>query len=286
MPPAAARNTVEKEFSLSQEEFAFIAKLVYDRAGIVLGDHKMDLVYTRLARRLRTLRLPSFADYCALLRGPDFDEELGFLINAITTNHTKFFREPHHFSHLRNTVLRDFAARCRQDAGQRLKIWSAGCSSGEEPYSTAMVVCASLPAHEAAKVKILATDLDTNMLEIGREGRYAPDGLTGVPASIKRRFTRHDAGSNRVVMAECLKSLIAFKQLNLLHAWPMKGPFDVIFCRNVMIYFDNETRRELIARYAGLLRPGGYFYLGHSESLLGQNDLFDMDSNSTYRKPA
>ena len=280
----AAQKTVEREFALSKKEFGFIAELVYDRAGIVLGDHKMDLVYTRLARRLRALRLPSFADYCALLRGSDLDQELGFLINAITTNHTKFFREPHHFSHLRNTVLRDFAQRCRQDPAQRLKIWSAGCSSGEEPYSAAMVVCASLPRYEAAKVRILATDLDTNMLETCRLGLYPADGLTGVPASIRRKFTKPEA--QRVAMAEELKALIAFKQLNLLHAWPMKGPFDVIFCRNVMIYFDNETRRKLIERYAGLLRPGGFFYLGHSESLLGQNDLFEMDSSSTYRKPA
>ena len=285
MPPAAQK-TVEREFALSKKEFGFIAELVYDRAGIVLGDHKMDLVYTRLARRLRALRLPSFADYCALLRGPDLDQELGFLINAITTNHTKFFREPHHFSHLRNTVLRDFAQRCRQDPAQRLKIWSAGCSSGEEPYSAAMVVGASLPRYEAAKVRILATDLDTNMLETCRLGLYPADGLTDVPASIRRKFTKPEAQGQRVAMAEELKALIAFKQLNLLHAWPMKGPFDVIFCRNVMIYFDNETRRKLIERYAGLLRPGGFFYLGHSESLLGQNDLFEMDSSSTYRKPA
>ena len=279
---AAAQRTQEKEFAFTDAEFKFLSKTVYDNVGIVLSDQKRDLVYTRLARRLRSLGLPTFADYCDRLKGPEGEAEFGYLINAITTNHTRFFREPHHFHHLRNVILRQFAKDYRTKKVAGLKIWSAGCSTGEEPYSTAMVIAASLPRVEAEKVRILATDLDTNVLESCRRARYPIDSLENVPAKLRSRFVKEEDGV--AVIDQRVRNLISFKQLNLLHDWPMKGPFDLIFCRNVMIYFDNETRNKLIRRYAGLLKPHGYFYLGHSESLLGQSDLFELESSSTYRK--
>ncbi len=281
---SAAQATKDREFTLTSSDFAFIVKLVYERAGIVLGDHKRDMVYTRLARRLRSLGIESFKAYIELINGPQGDDELGPLINAITTNHTKFFREAHHFSHFRNEVLKPFAKAFRQGKQKGLRVWSAGCSSGEEPYSLAMVVAASLPKREAEKVRILATDLDTNILETAKRGVYPANGMAEVPEAIRRRSVSIDPKRETATMGDNLKSLIVFKQLNLLKPWPHKGPLDVIFCRNVMIYFDPETRRSLIQRYAGLLRPGGYLYIGHSESLLGQTDLFETEASTTYKR--
>ena len=281
----AAQRKAGREFAFTEQEFRFLSKTVYERVGIVLSDRKRDMVYTRLARRLRSLGLQTFAQYCDTLKGPDADSEFGYLINAITTNHTRFFREPHHFHHLRNVVVRRFAKELRTKRAEGLRIWSAGCSTGEEPYSAAMVVAASLARAEAVKVKILATDLDSNVLEACRRARYPLESLDAVPAPLRARFVKQDEQEGVADIDPRLRELIAFKQLNLLHDWPMKGPFDLIFCRNVMIYFDNETRNELIRRYAELLRPGGYFYLGHSESLLEQGHLFELESSSTYRKP-
>ena len=281
---SSAKRQAEREFAFSDAEFRFLSKTVYDNVGIVLSEQKRDMVYTRLARRLRSLGLQTFAEYCEVLKGSEAESEFGYLINAITTNHTRFFREPHHFQHLRNTILRRFAKDLRNKRASSLKIWSAGCSTGEEPYSAAMAIAASLARAEAEKVKILATDLDTNVLEACRRGRYANDSLSAVPAPLLRRFVKPTEIEGVSAIDERLKSLITFKQLNLLHDWPMKGPFDLIFCRNVMIYFDNETRDRLIRRYAGLLRPGGFFYLGHSESLLGHGEIFELESSSTYQK--
>ena len=281
---AAAEATKEREFHFTAKEFEFIVNIVYERAGIVLGDHKRDMVYTRLARRLRTLGLESFKQYIDFVKGPKGDDELGPLINAITTNHTKFFREAHHFSHFRNAVLKPFAKAFRQGKQQGLRVWSAGCSSGEEPYSLAMVIAASLPRREAEKVRILATDLDTNMLETAKRGVYPANSLADVPEAVKRRSVKFDSKNEFATMGDNLKSLITYKQLNLLKPWPHKGPLDVIFCRNVMIYFNPETRNSLIQRYASLLKTGGYLYLGHSESLLGQSELFEIEGSTTYKK--
>jgi len=286
MSSASATAADEREFPFSTDEFRFIASLVYDRSGIVLAAHKKDMVYTRLARRLRALRLPSFRDYCALIQGDRGAEETTFLINAITTNLTRFFREGHHFDHLKQTVLRELAEHPSQS--RRLRIWSAGCSSGEEPYSIAVSLADGLPRLAQWDARILATDLDTSMVEKARAGIYPAAALTGVSDQILARHFEHQRGAEDLPrrVSEALRRLITFKQLNLLGPWPMKGPFDAIFCRNVMIYFDAPTKTELVRRYAELLKPNGWLYIGHSESLLDGQSRFRLKGRTIYQKVA
>lgn len=271
----------EREFPFGPDEFDFIARLVHDKSGIVLGPSKQSMVYSRLVRRLRELRIPSFEAYCAHVSSADGEDEIGHLINAITTNLTRFFREGHHFDHLAATVLPAAA----QKPDRRLRIWSAGCSSGEEPYSIAITVADNLPGLSSFDAKILATDLDTNMVAHGRAGLYASSALEEVPKPVVlKHFHRTAALSDRWSVGEAARRLITFKPLNLLGAWPMKGPFDAIFCRNVMIYFDNPTKAELVRRFGDLLVPGGWLYVGHSETLLGQQDRFQLRGRTIYQR--
>ncbi|SON58259.1 Chemotaxis protein methyltransferase [Hartmannibacter diazotrophicus] len=268
-----------REFPFTIEDFRFLAALVHENTGIVLSDHKMNMVYSRLARRLRELRLLTFEDYCARLRGSEAAAELGMLINAITTNLTRFFREPHHFDHLGETALAPFAdAR----AGTRLRVWSAGCSSGEEPYSIAMTMAETLPNLRSLDARLLATDLDTRMVAHGRAGLYAEGSVGNLEPARREKWMRRDGASMRIVPS--LADLIAFKQLNLLGPWPMKGPFDAIFCRNVMIYFDNPTKERLVERFWQMLKPDGFLYIGHSETLLDQRDIFVPAGRTIYRR--
>ena len=269
-----------KEFPLLDDEYRYLTSIVYDRSGIVLGANKVNMVYSRLVRRLRELRLASFRDYCTLLESDKGVVEIGFLINAITTNLTSFFRENHHFEHLRNTVLGDIA---RGKAKPRIRIWSAGCSSGEEPYSIAMTLADTFPDFDRCDARILATDLDTTMVATGKAGLYPAEAVAELPGATRAKFFRRPVGE-KCEMIEPVKRLIAFKHLNLLGAWPMKGPFDAIFCRNVMIYFDGPTKAALVARYAGLLKPEGWLYIGHSESLLDNSAGFRLAGRTIYRK--
>lgn len=273
MPSFAARAADDREFPFGEREFRFIASFIYEASGIVLADGKKNMVYARLARRLRELDLNSFADYCALLKSPAGVAEHGVLINALTTNLTKFFREDHHFQHFATTVL--------PAVGARARVWSAGCSSGEEPYSIALTARAALNDIDRRDFKVLATDLDTNMVARGRSGLYPASALDDIPAQHHRQFM--EAGSEVRVGRET-QALITFKPLNLLGPWPMKGPFDAIFCRNVMIYFDGPTKQTLVERFATLLKPRGWLYIGHSETLLDQGSAFHACGRTIYRK--
>lgn len=272
----------EHELKFTDRDFAFLHRIAYERTGISLGETKREMLYGRLARRVRQLGLSSFAEYCARIES-DADGELGRLVNAITTNLTAFFREGHHFEHLAATALPDIVAR---DTGKRrLRIWSAGCSTGKEPYSIAMIVAESgLPAGWDAR--ILATDIDTDVLAIAKSGVYRAERVHGVsPERLRRWFQRgsgENAGNVRVIPA--LRESVAFRHLNLLDPWPMHGPFDIIFCRNVVIYFDAETQRRLFARFADMLAPGGYLYIGHSESLFRISERFRPLGGTMYRK--
>ncbi|WP_407049773.1 CheR family methyltransferase [Methyloraptor flagellatus] len=277
---SATPHAGEREFPFGDAEFAFIAELVFARSGIVLGPSKQNMVYSRLVRRLRELGLPTFSDYCDLVGSPDGADEIGHLINAITTNLTRFFRENHHFEHLGATVVPDLAKR---DA-RRIRIWSAGCSSGEEPYSIAITVADRLAGLGSFDVKILATDLDTNMVAHGRAGIYGRAALEGVPGATVAKHFKREPGGDRFAVRPPARDLITFKPLNLLGPWPMKGPFDAIFCRNVMIYFDNPTKFELVRRFSELLAPGGWLYIGHAETLLGQQEIFKTAGRTIYRK--
>ena len=272
-------------FALSAKEFKFIRELAKARTGIVLADHKRDMVVRRLTKRVRALGLNSFKAYCAFLSGPEADEEMVLMINALTTNLTKFFRENHHFDHLTSVALPRLLKQFRADGTRRLRLWSAGCSSGEEPYSIAMTLRKSMPDLVKWDAKILATDIDTDMVEKGRKGIYDTRTVDSIPAADRKKFVEPlGRDDDRHQMAKSLRALIAFKPLNLLHTWPMRGPFDIIFCRNVVIYFDKETQGKLFNRYADILRDGSFLYIGHSESLYKVSDRFRLVSQSMYEK--
>lgn len=272
-----------RDFDLGDDEFAFLAAFLSRETGIVLCERKRQMVCGRLVKRLRALRLSSFADYCDLLQEPRARDEVENLVNAITTNITHFFREPHHFDYLRDRVLDPCLAEPPRRA--RLRIWSAGCSSGEEPYSIAMVMADVLKGREDRNALILATDIDTHVLARGHAGVYRIDAIKHIPERYRRRFLKRVPGdADRVQMADDAKRLIQFKQLNLHDPWPMKGGFAAIFCRNVAIYFDKPTRTILFDRFADALEPGGTLFLGHSESLIGVSDRFEVAGKTAYRR--
>lgn len=271
-------------FPFDHRDFAVIAEIARSRAGIMLGPQKSDLVYARLSKRVRKLGFRTFRDYCLLLTSPDGEAERDAVVNALTTNLTRFFREPHHFEHLARTILPEVARIPAQDGKRkRLRIWSAACSSGEEPYSIALTVLGAHPEAAMWDTKILATDIDTDVLGRARTARYMPSQVEKVPLHFRPgAFEPLPDGSLRI--SRPIRSLISFKTLNLHGSWPMKGPFDAIFCRNVMIYFDRPIQTRLIDRMADMLVPGGALYLGHSESLHGVSRRFELTGRTIYRK--
>jgi chemotaxis protein methyltransferase CheR len=276
----AAQPAPTEEFQLSDEEFHEIRRVVHRTTGIALADTKRHLVYGRLARRLRALGLDSFRDYLQRIEGDA--GELEEFCNAITTNLTFFFREGHHFQYLSSTVLP--ALQKQNAASRRIRIWSAGCSTGEEPYSIACCVLETLGALRDWDIRILATDLDSKVLAHGQAGVYAADRLDKVDRARRDRwFVPQDGGAHWSAREE-LRRLISFKRLNLMETWPVKGPFDVIFCRNVVIYFDKPTQRVVFGRMAELQRPGGHLFIGHSESLFNVCDRYELIGQTTYRK--
>jgi len=272
---------VTQEYALQDSDFRKIVQLVMDTAGIVLSEKKRPFIQGRLGRRLRVLGLSDFRQYCRLLETPAGEDERSNLINAITTNHTSFFREPHHFAYLTQTILPKLKQ--ADDGQRRLRIWSAGCSTGEEPYTIAMTLRDGHALLSGWDVKILATDLDTNVVAHAAAGVYDAERLEGVPAAARKRYVT-DLSDGRGQMNDELCSMIAFSPLNLLQKWPMKGPFDIIFCRNVVIYFDKPTQRNLFDRYADMLKPDGWLFIGHSESLLNVTDRFDLVGRTIYRR--
>ena len=286
MTPTPTRDALAprtREFAFSDTDFDALRKLVKDITGINLTDQKRELVYGRLARRLRVLQLRTFAEYRDLL-SEDGGEEIRELCNAITTNLTSFFREGHHFDYLRDHVLAPLQA--NRNASRRVRIWSSACSTGEEPYSLAMTVFESFQDLRSWDVKILATDLDSDVLAKAQRGVYGADRMRNMdPQRLQSFFTeqRGRDGPCYEVIPE-LKSLITFKQLNLMHTLPMKGPMDAIFCRNVVIYFDKDTQRELFARIAQLQRAGDLLFLGHSESLFKVSDSYSPIGKTMYRR--
>jgi chemotaxis protein methyltransferase CheR len=234
-------------------------------AGIEMPASKEPLVYSRLAKRIRALGLSNFKQYIALVEDPSSDER-GHMLSALTTNVTRFWREPHHFEDLRRKVLPPLAERAR--AGGRVRIWSAGCSTGMEPYSIAMCVLEAMPDAPSRDVKILATDINTRVLAEGRAGRYPREALSDAPEALRSRWFE-DAGGGKLQASAPLRNLIAYRELNLMGEWPMKGPFDVIFCRNVAIYFDEPTQCTIWERMERLLPTGGRLSIGHSERIGG-----------------
>ncbi|ACR11695.1 chemotaxis protein methyltransferase [Teredinibacter turnerae T7901] len=269
----------DKEFPMTEKNFGMIKAIAYKLTGISLSDHKKNMVYGRLARRLRALRLNSFDQYCALIDQENCSEHVEF-INSITTNLTSFFREKHHFDFMAGQLLPQLMRKNLKT--KRLRVWSAGCSTGEEPYSIAMVL-RSLASLSGWDVRILATDLDTNVVNKGKNGVYPVDRAENIPDEY-RRFLKTDKNHEWVRVKSSVCDLITFKQLNLLQDWPMKGPFDIIFCRNVVIYFDAPTQKKLFDRYANILTDDGHLFIGHSENLHNVTNRFQALGRTIYKK--
>lgn len=269
---------------LSEAAFTSISRIAYREAGLSIAPGKSAMVRTRLARRLRALRLASYDDYCDLVQSAEGAGELGLMISALTTNVSHFFREEHHFDILRDTVLPVMIEKARR--GGRVRLWSAGCSNGQEPYTLAMTLLES-GATGNMDIKILATDIDTTVVSHARAGFYPDRMLSGLPDRLRQKYFAADQADNETgFRAEAsLKALVSFRELNLLRPWPMQASFDVIFCRNVVIYFDAETQDTLWKRFAAAMAPGSWLFLGHSERVSeGSLDLFEKRGVTAYQR--
>lgn len=270
----------QREFHFSDADFRGLVELAYEHAGISLADSKRNLVYSRLSRRLRLLNLQTFGEYRAFLA--DNPSERESFINAISTNLTKFFREAHHFDHFRDKIAAPFS---RAKPGSRLRVWSAGCSSGEEPYTIGVVLKREIRDIERYDVRILATDIDTDMVARGLRGEYPASAIEEVPRTYQEYFKPIESGKgDNVIVDPAVRNLVAFKRLNLMETWPFKGVFDAVFCRNVMIYFDGPTKAKLIERFTEKVKPGGFLYIGHSESLNGAHAGISLVGRTIYRR--
>lgn len=265
---------MEREFNFTENNFKFIISLVNEKTGIVLAEHKKDMVYSRLARRLRALNLNDFEDYCKIIKNNENDEMENF-VNSITTNLTSFFREKHHFDHLAETI------KTIAKNKNRLRIWSAGCSMGMEAYSIAVTIYENLAGAKNKDIKILATDIDTNVLETGTKAVYSAEQIKNIPTKYHKYF---DITEDEMAVRADIKKLVSFKKLNLLENWPVKGPFDIIFCRNTVIYFDKETQKNIFEKFYKLLTPESFLYIGHSENLYKITDLYTSIGKTIYQR--
>lgn len=269
------------EFVFTEADFKKIAALVHGEAGIVLTEGKANLVYSRLAKRLRVIGLRSFREYCELIESEGGADERQAMIGAMTTNVTRFFREPHHFDFLRTKVFPGLAAKAK--AGGRVRLWSAACSSGEEPYSVALTFLDVLPEAARHDVLILATDIDTNMLARGRQALYPATALASIPNAYHNKWLEKERHADSFRIGEDARALVRFNELNLLGSWPMRGKFDVIICRNVMIYFDEATQNRIWSGFSGVLQPQGILCIGHSERISQDSLPFDLIAQTTYQ---
>ena len=280
---ATKRADGEREFRMRDSEFQAIAAAIYAHAGIVLGEHKKELVYSRLARRIRELGLADFKDYIDYLNGPNKLRENGHLINALTTNHTHFFREEHHFEHIAKEVVPRWKANAKKTGSKKLRFWSAGCSTGEEPYTLAMTVAHALASEKGWDWRILATDIDTKVLDHAKQAHYKADIAKSVPPAIRAKYISKLRGDDtKIAIDPSIKPHMRFNHLNLHGSWPMTSKFDLIFCRNVTIYFDAKSKQTLVSRFRQFLKPDGFLYLGHSESILGEKADFHSVGRTIY----
>jgi chemotaxis protein methyltransferase CheR len=264
---------------LRPTEFETICRMVHESCGINLRDGKQELVRARLMKRLRALALADFSAYLRKVRDDASGVEFGLMLDLLTTNKTSFFRESQHFDALKSRIVPELL-------GRRLRVWSAACSSGEEPYSIAMTLRACLPSPDSFDARILATDISSRMLTKVRAAVYDAQSLTTLPSGYATRFftqVEHE-GARAFKVSDEARRLVSIAKLNLLEAWPMRGPFDVVFCRNAMIYFDKPTQQALVERFWRVLRPGGWFFVGHSESLAGLSHEFEYVQPAAYRK--
>ncbi|MGE0086184.1 MAG: protein-glutamate O-methyltransferase CheR [Desulfococcaceae bacterium] len=263
---------------LTEKQFRKISQLIYHLCGINLKEGKQALVRARLMKRLRALRLSDFDEYMKYLDGDQGTHELSYLIDVMTTNKTSFFREPEHFRYLCDQILPGLSSR-------KLRFWTAACSSGEEPFSLAILLREHLPDVDMRDVKILATDISTKMLEKARNAVYSEETVRDIPPRYLQKYFHtapHDGSFYR--LRDEVRLMVRLGWLNLMDNWPMKGPFNVIFCRNVMIYFDRPTQQRLISRLWELLEPGGHLFVGHSEGLSAVSHRFRYVRPAVYKK--
>ena len=266
----------DREFAFTNENFERVRKLIYEHAGISLKPAKQDMVYSRLARRLRANGVDNFQDYLALLENNNKTEWEAF-VNSLTTNLTSFFREPHHFPLLAEHII-------RHKEGHPIALWCSAASTGEEPYSIAMTVVDALGSFTPS-VSIIATDLDTNVIAKAEAGIYPLERIEKLSAEKLKRFFLRGTGkqSGFVRVRPELRAMITFRQVNLLESdWKIRGPLDAIFCRNVMIYFDKQTQLRILERFAPLLQPDGLLFAGHSESFHNAAHLFKLRNKTVY----
>ncbi|MGL4208993.1 MAG: CheR family methyltransferase [Candidatus Adiutrix sp.] len=282
--------TVHNEFNveLTEQEYREIAAFVHKEAGINLLEGKKELVRTRLSKRMRLLQFKNFKTYFKHVMSDTTGEELVFLLDALATNLTSFFREPQHFQFMTKEMLPALEQKRRSQNSRRLRIWSAACSSGEEPYTIAMVILNNNPYFgQGGDFKILATDISTKVLDIAQQGFYGPERIKGIPLPfLGKYFTKREASNGDKIysVSEDMRNVVVFRRINLMEPLPFKGPLDLIFCRNVMIYFDKPTIASLVEKYYNILAPGGYLFIGHSESLSGFSHNFKYVAPCIYLK--
>lgn len=276
MKPHVSVLEKERIFDFSQRDFKTVQRLIYEHAGIRLSDAKQDMVYSRIIRRLRATGLGGFSEYLQLIE-TDTGEWEAF-VNSLTTNLTAFFREEYHFPIL--------AERLQQRAGQDVRIWCSAASTGEEPYSLAMTVLETLGPQAASRVEIIATDIDTSVLAKAEAGVYGEERIEKMDPRYRKYFLRGKGSRSGFVRVKPeLREMISFRPLNLLAPqWPIEGVFDVLFCRNVLIYFDKETQRRVLERFVTHMTPDALLFVGHSESLLHMGDLFRLRGKTVYER--
>jgi len=269
--------------SLSDKHFKEIQSVLYDIAGIQLKENKINMVHNRIYKRMKTLSLEDFDEYLGFLDKGNNTDEIVHLVNALTTNVTHFFREKHHFDHIGKTIKERL-----QKGERKFRIWSGGCSIGPEPYSTAITIKnVQAQTKSLMDVKILGTDIDTLALARARAGIYADNGLRGLDEDAKRKyFDKITDPQEGYQVKPAIRDLVFYNYLNLNQKqWPMRGPFDFIFCRNVLIYFDKDKQQEYVTKMINLLKPDGFLYLGHSEHFVGDALRLKALGNTIYQKP-
>lgn len=277
---ASVAHSMER-VEFTEQDFRRIAALVYHHAGITLAEGKEVLVRSRLNRTLQNSGADSYGAYLDEIEADPTGQKLSSLIDLLTTNKTSFFREAAHFDYLTDAVLPELAS-----TGEPIRIWSAGCSTGEEPYTLSMLLAGAVPRAAAANARILATDISSRVLDQARIARYPDRALVDVPIEIKRYGFRplSSSISTDYLVADEVRDRVHFARLNLMDEWPMKRPFHVIFCRNVMIYFDRQTQQRLVQRFWNALAPGGYLFVGHSEGLTSLSHQFQYVRPAVYVK--
>ncbi len=286
--PARVTERAVRSDDLTEELFNKICKYVYEKARISLGKNKMELVRARFGKVIRQRKMAGFHEYYNWMIADETGEALKEVMNAISTNLTSFFRENEHFIFMKQVLLPQVEQSGARSGGKiSLRGWSAGCSTGEEVYTMTMTISEAVNRREEWDVKLLATDLDTEVVATGQRGIYGAERISGIPPALVKKYldpVTDNRGKPAYRMKEVLRRMITFRHLNLFSDWPFRNKFNYIFCRNVMIYFDRPTQESLINRYHDVLAPGGYLFIGHSESLSGVNHRFEYVKPTIYMK--